>query len=217
MRTEAMIFDVDGTLIDSNDAHARAWVDALEKNGITCSVDEVRKLIGMGSDKLLPRVASVEMDSQRGKKLLDDRGAIFRERYFNTIGPFAGARALLLRLKEDGVRLAVASSAQEEELGRFLEIAQVRDLIEESTSSDDAEKSKPDPDIVEAALSRLGSSREATIMVGDTPYDIEAASRARVRSIALRSGGWIDDALAGAIAIYDDTSDLLRRYDARTW
>ncbi len=208
-----IILDVDGTLVDSNDAHARAWVEALAEHGITVDFEKARRLIGMGGDKLLPELASIEAESPEGEQLGERRGEIFKERYLPSIEPLPGSRELLKRMREDGLKLVVASSAKEDELEPLLKIAGASGLVEEKTSSDDAENSKPDPDIIHAALDRSGLSAEETVMIGDTPYDIEAARKAGVPVIAVRSGGWKDEDLARAIAIYDDPADLLAHYD----
>jgi HAD superfamily hydrolase (TIGR01509 family) len=212
-RPKAVILDVDGTLIDSNAAHAAAWVDAVAEFGHRVDFDHVRRLIGMGGDKVLPRITGVEKETEEGRRMSERRGEIFREKYLPSLKPFPAARALLERMKADGLSLVVASSASKEDLGALLDRAGVHDLIEEKTSSSDAEESKPDPDIVRAALKSAGVSPREAVMLGDTPYDVESAGRACVACVALRCGGWDADALAGAVAIYDGPADLLRRYD----
>jgi len=209
----AVIFDVDGTLVDSNDAHARAWVRAFAEHGVTVAYGAVRRAIGMGGDKLMPAVAGIEEDSRQGQAISQRRAEIFKTEYLPELRAFPNTRELVARLKKDGYTLTVASSAKEDELHPLLEIANVADLIPIRTSSDDAEKSKPDPDIVAAALARSGCSAHATIMIGDTPYDIESARRAHVRTVAVECGGWFREELAGAIAIYRDPADLLAHYN----
>lgn len=206
-----VIWDVDGTLINSNDAHARAWVDALAEAGVNVTFAEVRPLIGMGGDKLLPRLTGAGGDSPLGQRVSKRRAEIFNERYLPAIKPFPKTRELLQRLQGQGISLAVATSAKGQELAGFLDIAKVRDLIDVATSSSDAARSKPDPDIIGAALEKLGYEPNEVLMVGDTPYDVEAASKLGVRSIALRSGGWSDADLSGAMAIYDHTAQLLEQ------
>ncbi|MDB4948922.1 MAG: hydrolase, haloacid dehalogenase-like family [Gemmatimonadetes bacterium] len=212
-RPRAAILDVDGTLIDSNDAHAAAWVDAGREAGHEIAFDRVRRLIGKGGDKVLPELTGIQEDSPEGKRITERRGEIFRTRYLPELRPFPHARALLLRMKADGLALVVASSASSEDLGLLLDQAGVHDLIEEKTSSSDADESKPDPDIVQAALAGARVRPGEAVMLGDTPYDVESAGRAGVRCVALRCGGWDDAGLEGAVAIYDDPADLLRRYD----
>ena len=209
-----MLFDVDGTLLDSNDAHARAWEDAFREAGYAARFADVRPLIGMGGDKLLPKVIGVDAESARGKALGKRRQEIFRERYLPRLRPFPGARALLERMRAAGLTLVVATSAKEDELAGLLDAAGVADLFAETTSSSDADNSKPDPDIIEAALARAGHlAPTAALMVGDTPYDVEAASRAGVGTVAVRSGGWDDAALRGAVAVYESVGELLERYE----
>ena len=215
IRLRAVLLDIDGTLIDSNDAHARAWVDTFAEFGYQVPFERVRPLIGMGSDKLLPASVGIEKESDEGKKLIERRTKIFLKRYVPTLRPFAQVRELLERMRTDGIRLVVATSANEEELDALLGVAGVGDLLYEATTSSDAKASKPEPDIVEAALERAEVGADEVLMLGDTPYDIEAAGEAGVDGVVVRCGGWWKDAnLSGAIAIYDDPADLLARYDS---
>ena len=211
---EGVIFDIDGTLVDSNNAHAQSWVDTFAEAGYDVSFDAVRPLIGMGADKLLPKTIGVKHDSDEGKKLIKRRSKIFRDKYLPTLRPLEGSRALVLRVRSEGLKAIVATSAKEEELKGLLKAAEVADLMEEKATASDAKRSKPDPDIVEAAIEESGTSPQNLVMIGDTPYDIEAATRAKVRTIAFRSGGWSDDDLHGAVEIYDGPGDLLARYDS---
>jgi phosphoglycolate phosphatase-like HAD superfamily hydrolase len=209
----AVLLDIDGTLIDSNDAHARAWVDVLDEFGYDIPFDRVRPLVGMGGDKVVPALIGVAKESDEGERLSSRRTEIFMSRYLPAIQPFPQTRDLLRRMRREGLSLIIATSAQGDELGKLLEAAGVGDLIEETTSSSDAKASKPDPDVVHAALQRAGVSADEAVMIGDTPYDIEAASTAGVRVLALRCGGWWSDAdFVGALAIYDDPADLLAHY-----
>jgi len=210
----AVIFDVDGTLVDSNDAHARAWVQAIAESGRHVEFSRVRPLIGKGGDKLLAEVAGVAIDSPDGQALAARRREIFQRDFLPHLEPTRGARPLLERLRDDRMKLVVATSAEASEVRALLRVAGASTLIEEAASSADAERSKPDPDIVRAALDETGCPASDVIMIGDTPYDVEAACRAGLRIIALRSGGWSDGDLKGAIAVYDDPADLLERYDS---
>jgi HAD superfamily hydrolase (TIGR01509 family) len=204
-----VIFDVDGTLVDSNDAHARAWEEAFREAGYPVPFEKIRPLIGMGGDKLVPTLMGWSEDDARVEKIGKRRGEIFRERHLSRIKPFPLTREMLLALRGAGFRLAVATSAEKQELEPLLERAGAADLIEHKASSDDAESSKPDPDIVHAALRRLGLPRGDVVMIGDTPYDVEAATRAGIPIIGFRSGGWDDEPLKGAREIYDGPADLL--------
>jgi len=209
----AVILDVDGTLVDSNAAHAQAWVDAFEEAGITVEFDRVLSSIGMGGDKLMPAVAGIEESSPRGRRITERRGEIFRTTYLPAVRPLPATRELLERFLADGFVLSVASSAAEDELRPLLEQAGVADLVQHRTSADDAERSKPDPDIVQAALDRAGVPPDQAIMLGDTPYDIEAAHRAGIAIVAVETGGWTRASLQHAAAVYRDASDLLAHYD----
>ena len=204
-----VLFDVDGTLMDTNDAHAEAWTRALNEHGIDAKFSEVRPLIGVGGDKLLPAVAHVEESSALGEKLGKRKKELFKAA-LPALQPTNGARALLEHLRDRDIDRVVATSAGDREMRAILEQGGLADLFSAHTSKDDAEESKPDPDIVLAALDRAGADPEFTVMVGDTPYDIEAAGRAGIVAIALRCGGhWTDADFKGAIGIYDDPAALL--------
>lgn len=203
-----VLLDIDGTLLDSNDAHAQSWVDIFQRHRFDIPFERVRPLIGKGGDKLLPELTGIDAESPRGKALSDERSKRFLEDYLPKLRPTRGARELVETLKGKGLRLVVATSSSEKELGALLEQAGVADLLKRATSSDDG-ASKPDPDIVRAALAEGKLAAHEAVMVGDTPYDIEAATRSGVKTIALRCGGWWDDAaLAGALAIHDDPAAL---------
>ena len=209
-----VLLDIDGTLIDSNDGHARAWVDSLRAHGYVVPFEQVRPLIGMGGDKVLPALTGLDPESGEAERMSKTRSELFLERELPSLQATRGARPLLEHLLDVGLELVVATSAKEDEVRALLEQAGVSDLVHLASSADDAERSKPDPDIVQAAL-RLSRSQAAhSAMIGDTPYDVEAATRARVPAIAFRCGGWWDDAaLAQAAAIYDDPADLLANFD----
>jgi phosphoglycolate phosphatase-like HAD superfamily hydrolase len=209
----AVILDIDGTLLDSNDAHADAWVDVGREFGYDIPWESARRLIGMGGDKVLPALTGLEKSDSDGRKIADRRGEIFRGRYLPTLRPTPGTRALLERMREEGHKLVVATSASADDLDGLLEAMGGGDLIESSTSAGDAERSKPDADIVLAALEETGCPPNQVVMIGDTPYDVEAAGRAGVDIIAVRCGGWGDDELRGAVAIFDHPADLLENYD----
>jgi HAD superfamily hydrolase (TIGR01509 family) len=214
MTIRAIILDVDGTLVDSNRAHAYAWIDALAESGFKADFTHVVRLIGMGGDKLLPKITGgVTEDSDRGRRISARRAEIFNERYLPMLHPTPGARELLNRLRADGLRLVVASSAKRDELEGLLRIAGAQDLLDQAASSDDTDESKPDPDIVHAALQRADVPKDEAVMIGDTPYDIEAAHRAGIKIIALLCGGWDDVELRYADAIYENPADLVVHLD----
>ena len=211
---KGVLLDIDGTLVLSNDAHAAAWVDAFAESGYDVSFDAVRKLIGMGGDKLLSEVEpSLNEKTGDGKKIKEARTRIFLEKYVGQLKPTPGSRLLVESLQQNGLRTMVASSAKQDELEALLKAAQVQDLLTEATTSDDADKSKPDPDIVLVALDKIGLRPHEVIMVGDTPYDIEAAAKAGVACIAVRSGGWKDEQLNDALGVYQDPQDLVRNQE----
>jgi len=210
----AVIFDVDGTLVDSNDAQARSWVDALKEFGYSVPYEKVRPLIGMGGDKVLPETIGVQKDSEKGKQISKRRSEIFKEKYLPNVKPIPDAQKLLDRMRERGLKLAIATSAQPDELRPLLQIVGAADLIEDKTSARDVKSSKPDPDVMQVALKRVGYPPNEVVMIGDTPYDIEAARKVGVGTIAFRCGGWSDSDLAGAIAMYNDPADLLAHYDS---
>ena len=209
----AILFDVDGTLVDSNDAHAHAWVKAFGESGIRVEFHKVRCAIGMGGDKLMPAAAGIEADSPLGQRISERRSEIFKREYLPHLHPFRDAGNLVSAMAARGLKAVAASSAKRDELEALLKIAGALSLLGDAASGDDAEQSKPDPDIVHAALEKTGAAASDAVMIGDTPYDIEAAARAGVRTIAFRSGGWNEPALQGAIAIYDGPWDLLATLD----
>lgn len=213
MSVKAVLFDVDGTLVDSNDAHAAAWVSAFEEHGISVDPIEVRRSIGMGGDKLMPTVSRIDEESPLGTKISGRRGEIFKAEFLPTLQPFPGAADLVKAIASRGYTVVAASSAQKEELQPLLDVAGAKDVMDASTSSDDANESKPEPDIITAALQRANVKPSEAILIGDTPYDIAAGRKAGVRVIAFRCGGWLDPDLTGAIEIYEGPWDLLERFD----
>lgn len=209
-----VILDVDGTLLLSNDVHARAWVQAFAECGYAIPFARVRPLIGMGGDRVIATLVPGLNDQEGdGKAIAERRQEIFLSQYVQTLAPTPGARDLVLRLRDEGLRLVVASSAKRAELDALLKAAQVSDLLTETTTSDEADASKPAPDTVRAALDKIGLAPDETLMLGDTPYNVESAGRAGVGVIAMRCGGWGDAELAGALAIYDDPANLLAHAD----
>ena len=215
---QAVIFDVDGTIVDSVDLHAEAWRVAFEKFGKTFPFHEIRRQIGKGSDQLLPVFFSEQELAQFGEDLDEYRSKIFKKDFLPRVQAFPKVRDLFQRMKKDGKQIVLASSAKADELDTYKKIARIDDLIESETSSDDADRSKPFPDIFQAALARLKDvAPENAVVIGDTPYDAQAASKANLKTIGLLCGGWGKEELrrAGCMAIYLDAEDLLLQYDSQ--
>lgn len=212
----AVLFDVDGTLVDTNDLHAAAWREAFLNFGLDKPVEEIRWQVGKGGDNFIPSIFP-DLSEPRREAIEAFRSDLFKRDYLPRATPFPGVRDLFERLAADGIRIVLASSSHSEEVDYHLSLIACADLVSATTSSDDVEKSKPCPDIFAAALGRvapLGADEAA--VVGDTPWDAEAAARLGLRTIGFRSGGFPDDALAqaGACELYDGPSDLLARFDS---
>jgi len=213
MTFQGVILDIDGTLVLSNDAQAHAWSEAFAEAGYDIPFERVRPLIGKGGDQVIPELVPGLNDQEgTGKTISERRKELILNRYAPTLAPTKGARDLVLKIKEDGLTVVIASSATEAELEVLLKVAQIEGLIQEATTSNDAEASKPAPDIVAVALSKLQMDPSQVVMIGDTPYDIESAGRCGVGVIALRCGGFADSQLAEALAIYDDPADLVAHF-----
>jgi HAD superfamily hydrolase (TIGR01509 family) len=214
---KAVIFDIDGTLVDSVDLHAQAWKETFREYGKNIPYEQVRSQIGKGGDQLLPVFFSHEELDEFGEEMQAHRSKLFKREFLPRVKPFPEVRELFLRLKDDGKRLALGSSASDEELKAMKKIAGIEDLLEAETSAEDAEKSKPEPDIFQAALAKLGDdiAPSEVIVVGDTPYDVMAAAKAKLRTLGVLCGGFSEEDLdaAGCIGIYRDPADLLARYN----
>jgi HAD superfamily hydrolase (TIGR01509 family) len=210
---KAVIFDIDGTLVDSVDLHARAWQEAFAHFGKRIPFEKIRHQIGKGGDQLMPVFLSKEELEQFGEELEKYRSDLFKREYLPQVKAFPRVRELFEAIRALGKKVALASSAKSDELDAYKRIANIQDLVEEETSSDDAEKSKPHPDIFQAALDKLKLKPDEAVVVGDTPYDAEAAAKAGLKTICLLSGGFPREELeaAGCIAIFQDPVDLLAR------
>lgn len=218
MPVDAVIFDIDGTLLDSVDLHAKSWAEAFAHFGFEIPYDVVRSQIGKGGDQLLPALLDPETADRDGKQIQEFRSKLFKGRYLSQVKPFPCVRELFQAVRARGQRTALASSAKGDELTVFEDIANIRDLVEEAASSADAEQSKPHPDIFQAALKKLGPGviADRVMVVGDTPYDAEAARKAGMRCIGVLCGGFAEEDLrkAGCIAIYADPEDLWKCYES---
>jgi len=219
-KPHAFIFDIDGTLVDSNEFHVDAWDRTFRHFGKQFPHEALRAQIGKGSDQYLPEFLTPEEINRFGKELDQHRSQLFRKEYLPRVRPFPKVRELFQRICDDDKRIVLASSGKEEDTKYYIEdLLKIDDLIEGYTCADDADRSKPAPDIFTAALDKLGEmSPGDAITVGDTRFDIEAADKAGIATIGLLCGGTAEDVLrqTGAIAIYRDPADMLANYDKLT-
>jgi len=214
-RPQAVIFDVDGTLMDTVDLHAEAWVEIFRRFGIDTTFDEIRRQIGKGGDQLLPGLVPPDLLAEKQEEMEDARADLFKRDYMPRARPFPGVRDLFERLRAEGQKIALASSGKEEEVEHYKGLLGIGDLLDAATTSEDAERSKPFPDIFAAAFQKLGLSDPAlAIVVGDTPYDAEAARGADLACLGVLCGGFEESALkaAGCVAVFRDPAHLLASY-----
>jgi len=207
-RTNGLIFDIDGTLVDSNDLHAEAWQEAFREFGVEFPYQEIRAQMGKGADLLVPDMLNAKQSRKFGKELQGLRAKLFRRKYLPRVLPFPGVRATLEKLKSAHIKLALASSSDPEEVKYYVQLLEIGDLIEGSTSKGDAEYSKPSPEIFQAALKKIGTDEALTATVGDTPYDIMASHRAALPVIAVLCGGFAAETLAKAEFLLDDIQQI---------
>lgn len=214
MRIRAVLFDADGTLVDSNEAHVDAWAVAFREAWHPQEVDNIRRQIGKGGDLLVPALFPQASADQR-KAIAASHGRYFKSVYLAHIKPFPDARALLERVKQSGRTVVLASSAKKGEVEYYLRLLEAEDLVDAVTIIDDVDASKPEPDVFESALDKAGVGPEAAIAVGDTIYDVEAARRIGIATIGLTSGPYDRTQLkdAGALAAFADAADLLAGFD----
>ncbi len=214
-RITTLLFDIDGTLVDSNEYHVTAWQEVFREAGHEFPREQIHGQIGKGGDNLLPTLLP-DLSEEEQEAIAGKHGPRYQEHYLEQVRPFPGARDLLARGKEEGFTVALATSANPEELEHYVELLGARELIDVTTSKGDVEATKPAPDIFAAAVSKAGVRPEEALVIGDTPYDVLAAKRAGVQAIGLLSGGFPEEDLraAGAIAIYRDAADLLAQWDA---
>jgi HAD superfamily hydrolase (TIGR01509 family) len=213
---EAVIFDVDGTLVDSVDLHARAWREALAHFGVEAPYEEVRAQIGKGADQLVPALVPAERLEEVFSPIVAFRSRLYRDAYLPQVAAFPAVRMLLARLRGDGKRIALASSANPDELAHYIRVAAIEDQYDAATSADDADRMKPYPDVFDAALAKLGSpSPSRCRVVGDTPYDAVAAVRAGMVPVGVLAGGFPPELLrrAGCAELYRDPAALLAAYE----
>lgn len=212
---KAAIFDVDGTLVDSNELHAQAWQEAFRHFGREIPVGEILRQIGKGGDHLIPVFLQGDDLRQHGAAIQQYKTELFMREYLPKVRAFAGIGELFVRLHSQGTRIVLASSAQDEELAAYKRLCPALSRVDEQTSSEDAERSKPEPDIFAAALQRVRVKPDEATAIGDSPYDAEAATRLNLPVIGVLCGGFSEWALrqAGCRAIYRDPEDLLANFD----
>lgn len=211
----AAIFDLDGTLVDSNDLHVQAWQETFRHFGKEIPVERLREQIGKGGDQYLPVFLDEREMREFGKQADELRGEIFKKKYLAKVRPFSRVRELLERVRSEGKKVVLTSSGKEDEVAHYQKLAGIEGLVDSQTSADDVAQSKPKADVFIAALRKLGHlAPEEAIAIGDTPYDLEAAKKVNLATIALLCGGFPEDELrdAGAVAIFHDPADLLERY-----
>jgi len=210
---EAALLDVDGTLIDSNYHHAIAWYRAFRRHDVVLPMWRIQRAIGMGGDQLVPALAGKEVDGERGDDIRAARDEIYNSGLIDEVAPLEGARELIADLKGHGLRVVLASSSPKDELERYLDLLDGRDLADGWTTKDDVERTKPAPDLILAALEKAKTT--SAVMVGDTPWDVEAATRAGVETVCVITGGWSKQELreAGAVAVFESVEELRHRLD----
>ena len=209
------VLDVDGTLVDSNYHHALAWYRALRSLGETFPVWRLHRLIGMGGDKIMQTLGGEELERRIGEQAREQQGKEV-DALLDEISPLPGARDLLVAIKDRGHPMVLASSGQQRHVDFALDLLDARELADAWTSSDDVDSSKPEPDLLQVALEKIGVPADTpSVMVGDAVWDVEAAKRAGMPAIVVRSGGFGDDELteAGAVAIFDTPGDLAEALD----
>ncbi len=213
---QAAIFDIDGTLVDSVDLHASAWQEALVKFGHHVTFAQARSQIGKGGDQFIPVFLSEAEQRDHGAEMEEWRDKLFGSKYLPLVRPFSAVPELLRCVRKAGLKVAVASSSKKSGLGVYLEIACIKDLVDVATSSEDAEQSKPAPDIFQVALQKLGIGGPEAVTIGDTPYDAEEAGNAGIRTIGMLCGGFTEAELrkGGCVAVYPGPGALLARFGA---
>ena len=210
MKLQAILLDIDGTLIDSNDKHVDCWLEAFAHFGKGVEWDVVREQIGKGGDLLVPDLLNAREMRTFGEELKKFRGELWKKKYMRTVQAFPGAVDAVRELHARGAKLALASSSNPDEVEYYVELLGVGDLLEGTTSKEDAEFSKPSPEIFRAALERVKSDPARTLAVGDTPYDILAAHRTPAPIAAVLSGGFPRESLAKAEFLFDDISAMVK-------
>jgi len=211
---KGVIFDIDGTLVDSNDLHAEAWQETFRHFGKEFEYKDLRRQIGKGGDHYLPAFLSQAEMLLHGDEINSFRADLFRRKYIGRVRAFPKVRELFERIRQDGKRIALASSGNENDTLHFVELLAVRELADAYTSKGDVAQSKPSADVFLRALNLLHLQPDEAVAVGDTPFDVDAAKKIGLPVVALTCGGFSEDELRaeGAVAVYRDPADLLEHY-----
>jgi HAD superfamily hydrolase (TIGR01549 family) len=209
MHLQSLLFDIDGTLVDTNELHVRCWLEAFEHFGKRFEHDVMRHQIGKGGDLLVPDLLNAKEMRRFGEELKKYRTELYKRDYMPQAKPFDGARETLEALHAKGIRIALASSSNENEVEYYTQLLGVESLLAASTSKKDAEHSKPSPEIFRAALEQTGADEGRTFAVGDTPYDILAAHRIPLPIVAVLSGGFERELLAKSEFLFDDVTRIV--------
>jgi HAD superfamily hydrolase (TIGR01509 family) len=212
---KAVLCDIDGTLVESNWLHAAAWRDAFSVIGVDVNLEEARRQIGKGGDELIPVFVPWWKRKAVDEPLKAYRKLVFEMNYLSQVEPFPKTRELLLHMKKSGIRVSIASSAGQEQLEAYLKIANIEDIVEETSSSDDTDRAKPHPDIFQATLKKLKLEPRDVLALGDTPYDAEAAGKAEIWTVGVTTGGWSRRDLmhAGCVEVYGGVAELLENFE----
>jgi HAD superfamily hydrolase (TIGR01509 family) len=207
---KAAILDIDGTLVDTNYQHAIAWYRAFRAEDVTLPVWRIHRHIGMGGDQLVAALAGDDFEDRHGDDVRDAESELYGE-LIGEVEPMDGARELILALRDSGIAVVLASSAKQDEVDHYLDLLEAREIVDGWTTSADVEATKPEPDLVRAALEKVGA--DEAVMVGDTTWDVEAAKRAGVETIAVRTGGFGADELreAGAVEVFESVRELCEK------
>jgi HAD superfamily hydrolase (TIGR01509 family) len=206
------ILDIDGTLVDTNYQHALAWYRAFRKHGLVLPIWRIHRHIGMGGDQLLPALSDEDFEREHGDDVREDEKGLYMQ-MIGEVEPMRDAHRLIEQIKRRGHTAVLASSAKDEEVEHYLDLLDARSLTDGWTSSADVQSTKPEPDLVHAALQKAGADAADAVMIGDTPYDVEAAKRAGVPTIAVLTGGFSEAELreAGAVEVFESVAELRER------
>ncbi|HEX7706392.1 MAG TPA: HAD family phosphatase [Thermoanaerobaculia bacterium] len=210
---QAVLLDVDGTLVDSNDKHTECWIEAFAHFGKKVEWETIREQIGKGGDLLVPDTLNAREMHRFGEPLKEYRGELWKRRFMSDVKPFPGVRDAIETLRSREILVALASSSNPDEVEYYVDLLGVENLIGGTTSKEDAQFSKPSPEIFQAALERLESDPARTLVVGDTPYDVLAAHRIPVAVAAVLTGGFSAESLRKAEFLFEDLREMVKELE----